>query len=183
MSQACKLRQRQQVFHTHRPRHRSTLERRGPRCCSFMPTQARSQHCLLPEGDDIASIHFLYEGYQIPPFSTTHWPGQAFIVHAPTRRSAIDLLITAARQLKNRWHQRQQSPASGSGTRSGGARRENTHNGSNRGLRRGKSQTNEINFPQKKKTPKGESPQAGFLGGGGEKGPVTYVATNISCPR
>jgi acetyl-CoA carboxylase biotin carboxylase subunit len=64
----------------------------------FMPNPGTITALSLPAGDDIRFDHFLYEGYQIPPFYDSLLG--KLIVHAPTRRSAIDLLITALEQLK-----------------------------------------------------------------------------------
>ena len=64
----------------------------------FMPFPGTVGALILPEGDCIRFDHFLYEGYQIPPFYDSLLG--KLIVHAEDRQSAIDLLIAALEQLK-----------------------------------------------------------------------------------
>lgn len=64
----------------------------------FMPNPGQITALTLPAGENIRFDHFLYEGYQIPPFYDSLLG--KLIVHAPTREAAIDLLITALDQLE-----------------------------------------------------------------------------------
>ena len=59
----------------------------------FMPWPGKLEAMTLPEGDGIRFDHFLYEGYQIPPFYDSLL-GKV-IVHAPTRAEAIEKMKTA----------------------------------------------------------------------------------------
>ncbi len=59
----------------------------------FMPFPGVVGKLDLPESDGIRVDHFLYEGYQIPPFYDS-LIGK-LIVHAPTRAAAIDKMATA----------------------------------------------------------------------------------------
>jgi len=64
----------------------------------FMPNPGQISALTLPAGESIRFDHFLYEGYQIPPFYDSLLG--KLIVHAPSRDAAIDLLITALDQLE-----------------------------------------------------------------------------------
>ncbi len=64
----------------------------------FLPWPGQVGAMTLPEGDGIRFDHFLYEGYQIPPFYDS-LIGK-LIVHAPTRAQAIDKLAGALKRLK-----------------------------------------------------------------------------------
>ena len=64
----------------------------------FMPFPGQVGTLRLPQGDGIRFDHFLYEGYQIPPFYDS-LIGK-LIVHAATRAQAIDRLRTALGQLE-----------------------------------------------------------------------------------
>ncbi len=59
----------------------------------FMPWPATLVSLKIPEGDGIRFDHFLYEGYQIPPFYDSLLG--KIIVHAPTRAEAITKMKTA----------------------------------------------------------------------------------------
>lgn len=59
----------------------------------FMPFPGQIGAMTIPEGAGIRFDHFLYEGYQIPPFYDSLLG--KLIVHADTRDAAIDLMITA----------------------------------------------------------------------------------------
>ena len=59
----------------------------------FMPWPGKLESMALPEGEGIRFDHFLYEGYQIPPFYDSLLG--KLIVHAPTRHAAIDKLKSA----------------------------------------------------------------------------------------
>jgi len=59
----------------------------------FMPWPGKVGTMTLPEGEGVRFDHFLYEGYQIPPFYDSLLG--KLIVHAPTRAEAIDKLATA----------------------------------------------------------------------------------------
>ena len=63
----------------------------------FMPFPGEVTGLTLPEGEGIRFDHFLYEGYQIPPFYDSLLG--KLIVHAEDRQAAIDLLIKALDQL------------------------------------------------------------------------------------
>ncbi len=63
----------------------------------FMPCPGKVSAMTIPTGDGIRFDHFLYEGYQIPPFYDSLLG--KLIVHADTRQSAIDLMITALKSL------------------------------------------------------------------------------------
>ena len=56
----------------------------------FLPWPGKLESMTVPEGDGIRFDHFLYEGYQIPPFYDSLL-GKV-IVHAPTRAEAITKL-------------------------------------------------------------------------------------------
>ena len=56
----------------------------------FMPFPGKVGALTLPEGEGIRVDHFLYDGYQIPPFYDS-LIGKV-IAHAPTRAEAIDRL-------------------------------------------------------------------------------------------
>ncbi|MBU3260369.1 acetyl-CoA carboxylase biotin carboxylase subunit [Roseovarius sp. PS-C2] len=64
----------------------------------FMPFPGQVGALTLPEGDGVRVDHFLYEGYQIPPFYDS-LIGKV-IAHAPTRAQAIDRLRDALQALK-----------------------------------------------------------------------------------
>ncbi|MGE4328269.1 MAG: acetyl-CoA carboxylase biotin carboxylase subunit, partial [Pseudodonghicola sp.] len=59
----------------------------------FMPWPGKVGAMTLPEGEGVRFDHFLYEGYQIPPFYDSLLG--KLIVHAPTRAEAIEKLATA----------------------------------------------------------------------------------------
>jgi len=59
----------------------------------FMPFPGKLQSMHVPEGDGIRFDHFLYDGYQIPPFYDSLLG--KLIVHAPTRAGAIDKMAQA----------------------------------------------------------------------------------------
>ncbi len=59
----------------------------------FMPWPGTLDSLKIPEGDGIRFDHFLYEGYQIPPFYDSLLG--KIIVHAPTRAEAITKIKTA----------------------------------------------------------------------------------------
>lgn len=59
----------------------------------FMPWPGKVGAMTLPEGEGIRFDHFLYEGYQIPPFYDSLLG--KLIVHAPTRAEAIAKLAGA----------------------------------------------------------------------------------------
>ncbi len=64
---------------------------------NFMPYPGQVQALTLPEGEGIRFDHFLYEGYQIPPFYDS-LIGK-LIVHGSDRADAIRKLSCALRQL------------------------------------------------------------------------------------
>lgn len=64
----------------------------------FMPFPGQVGALTVPSGEGIRFDHFLYEGYQIPPFYDSLLG--KLIVHAETRAQAIDLMITALDGLK-----------------------------------------------------------------------------------
>lgn len=64
----------------------------------FMPFPGIVGTLDLPESEGIRVDHFLYEGYQIPPFYDS-LIGK-LIVHAPTRAAAIDKMATALDSIK-----------------------------------------------------------------------------------
>ncbi len=64
----------------------------------FMPWPGKLEKMHVPEGDGIRFDHFLYEGYQIPPFYDSLL-GKV-IVHAPTRAEAITKLKGALQQIE-----------------------------------------------------------------------------------
>lgn len=59
----------------------------------FMPWPGKVGAMIFPEGEGIRFDHFLYEGYQIPPFYDSLLG--KLIVHAPTRAEAIAKLASA----------------------------------------------------------------------------------------
>ncbi|HHX90452.1 MAG TPA: acetyl-CoA carboxylase biotin carboxylase subunit [Paracoccus sp.] len=59
----------------------------------FMPFPGKLDALSLPVGEGIRFDHFLYEGYQIPPFYDSLLG--KLIVHAPTRAAAIDKMAEA----------------------------------------------------------------------------------------
>lgn len=59
----------------------------------FMPFPGKLTRLHAPEGAGIRFDHFLYDGYQIPPFYDSLLG--KLIVHAPTRDAAIDLMAKA----------------------------------------------------------------------------------------
>jgi acetyl-CoA carboxylase biotin carboxylase subunit len=63
----------------------------------FMPFPGQVGQMRLPKGDGIRFDHFLYEGYQIPPFYDSLLG--KLIVHAPTRADAIAKLSAALNDL------------------------------------------------------------------------------------
>ncbi len=64
----------------------------------FMPFPGKLTTMRLPEGEGIRFDHFLYEGYQIPPFYDSLLG--KLIVHAPTRDAAIDKMAHALEALE-----------------------------------------------------------------------------------
>jgi acetyl-CoA carboxylase biotin carboxylase subunit len=64
----------------------------------FMPWPGKLGTMQLPEGEGIRVDHFLYEGYQIPPFYDSLLG--KLIVHAPTRAAAIDKLRAALHETR-----------------------------------------------------------------------------------
>jgi acetyl-CoA carboxylase biotin carboxylase subunit len=64
----------------------------------FMPFPGQVGAMTIPSGEGIRFDHFLYEGYQIPPFYDSLLG--KLIVHAETRAKAIDLMVTALNGLK-----------------------------------------------------------------------------------
>lgn len=92
-----KLRQRQQDITRTGHAIEVRLNAEDP-MLQFMPNPGQITALSLPEGDNIRFDHFLYEGYQIPPFYDSLLG--KLIVHAPTRDAAIDLLISALDQLE-----------------------------------------------------------------------------------
>jgi acetyl-CoA carboxylase biotin carboxylase subunit len=64
----------------------------------FMPCPGQITGLRVPEGEGIRFDHFLYEGYQIPPFYDSLLG--KLIVHGRDRQAAIDLLITALKGLE-----------------------------------------------------------------------------------
>jgi acetyl-CoA carboxylase biotin carboxylase subunit len=63
----------------------------------FMPFPGKVGRLELPEGHGVRMDHFLYEGYQIPPFYDSLLG--KLIVHAETREAAIDKLADALSRL------------------------------------------------------------------------------------
>lgn len=92
-----KLRQRQQDITRSGHAIEVRLNAEDP-MLQFMPNPGQITALTLPEGDNIRFDHFLYEGYQIPPFYDSLLG--KLIVHALTRDAAIDLLISALDQLE-----------------------------------------------------------------------------------
>lgn len=64
----------------------------------FMPFPGKLTSMGVPEGAGIRFDHFLYEGYQIPPFYDSLLG--KLIVHAPTRAAAIDKMAEALSALE-----------------------------------------------------------------------------------
>lgn len=64
----------------------------------FLPFPGQVSSLKLPEGDGIRFDHFLYEGYQVPPFYDSLLG--KLIVHAEDRDAAIELMITALEGLE-----------------------------------------------------------------------------------
>ena len=64
----------------------------------FLPFPGKVQSLIEPKGDGIRFDHFLYNGYQIPPFYDSLLG--KLIVHADTRAAAIDKLREALRDLR-----------------------------------------------------------------------------------
>lgn len=64
----------------------------------FMPWPGKLEAMTIPKGDGIRFDHFLYEGYQIPPFYDSLL-GKV-IVHAPTRAEAIEKMKTALQDIE-----------------------------------------------------------------------------------
>ncbi len=64
----------------------------------FMPWPGKVGAMRIPEGEGISFDHFLYEGYQIPPFYDSLL-GKV-IVHAPTRPEAISKLRAALQEIE-----------------------------------------------------------------------------------
>ncbi|TNJ46833.1 acetyl-CoA carboxylase biotin carboxylase subunit [Phaeobacter sp. B1627] len=64
----------------------------------FLPFPGQVSSLQLPEGAGIRFDHFLYEGYQVPPFYDSLLG--KLIVHAEDRDTAIELMITALEGLE-----------------------------------------------------------------------------------
>ncbi len=64
----------------------------------FVPFPGTVGSMRLPEGEGIRFDHFLFEGYQIPPYYDSLLG--KLIVHAPTRDSAIDKMSAALGKLE-----------------------------------------------------------------------------------
>ncbi|MEM5541941.1 acetyl-CoA carboxylase biotin carboxylase subunit [Sulfitobacter sp. AS92] len=64
----------------------------------FLPFPGQVTSLRLPEGEGIRFDHFLYEGYQVPPFYDSLLG--KLIVHAKDRDAAIELMITALEGLE-----------------------------------------------------------------------------------
>ncbi|HBB84069.1 MAG TPA: acetyl-CoA carboxylase biotin carboxylase subunit [Sulfitobacter sp.] len=64
----------------------------------FLPFPGQVSSLKLPEGDGIRFDHFLYEGYQVPPFYDSLLG--KLIVHGKDRDAAIALMITALEGLE-----------------------------------------------------------------------------------
>lgn len=64
----------------------------------FLPCPGQISDLRIPEGDGIRFDHFLYEGYQVPPFYDSLLG--KLIVHGKDRDTAIDLMITALEGLE-----------------------------------------------------------------------------------
>lgn len=64
----------------------------------FMPFPGKLQSMRVPEGGGIRFDHFLYDGYQIPPFYDSLLG--KLIVHAPNRADAIDKMAEALEKLE-----------------------------------------------------------------------------------
>lgn len=64
----------------------------------FLPFPGQVSSLKLPEGDGIRFDHFLYEGYQVPPFYDSLLG--KLIVHAEDRDAAIALMISALEGLE-----------------------------------------------------------------------------------
>ncbi|MCC5969319.1 MAG: acetyl-CoA carboxylase biotin carboxylase subunit [Pararhodobacter sp.] len=64
----------------------------------FMPFPGKLTSLQVPQGEGIRFDHFLYEGYQIPPFYDSLLG--KLIVHAPTRAAAIDKMAEALSTLE-----------------------------------------------------------------------------------
>jgi acetyl-CoA carboxylase, biotin carboxylase subunit len=64
----------------------------------FMPFPGKVGAMRIPAGEGIRFDHFLYEGYQIPPYYDSLLG--KLIVHAPTRETAIDKMSAALRGLE-----------------------------------------------------------------------------------
>ena len=64
----------------------------------FMPFPGQVTSLHVPEGSGIRFDHFLYEGYQVPPFYDSLLG--KLIVHAQDRHAAIDLMINALKALE-----------------------------------------------------------------------------------
>lgn len=92
-----KLRQRQQDITRSGHAIEVRLNAEDP-MLQFIPNPGQITALTLPAGKNIRFDHFLYQGYQIPPFYDSLLG--KLIVHAPTREAAIDLLITALEQLE-----------------------------------------------------------------------------------
>jgi acetyl-CoA carboxylase biotin carboxylase subunit len=64
----------------------------------FLPSPGKIGTFRVPEGEGIRFDHFLYEGYQVPPFYDSLLG--KLIVHAENREAAIDLMISALNGLE-----------------------------------------------------------------------------------
>lgn len=64
----------------------------------FMPFPGKLQSMSVPEGEGIRFDHFLYEGYQIPPFYDSLLG--KLIVHAHNRAAAIEKMADALKALE-----------------------------------------------------------------------------------
>ncbi|OOY21917.1 acetyl-CoA carboxylase biotin carboxylase subunit [Thioclava sp. DLFJ5-1] len=64
----------------------------------FLPFPGKVASLSIPEGEGLRFDHFLYEGYQIPPFYDSLLG--KMIVHAPTREAAIDLMAETLKDME-----------------------------------------------------------------------------------
>ncbi|OUR77341.1 acetyl-CoA carboxylase biotin carboxylase subunit [Alphaproteobacteria bacterium 46_93_T64] len=64
----------------------------------FMPFPGKVGTMSIPKGDGVRVDHFLYEGYQIPPFYDSLLG--KLIVHAPSRDEAINKLLVALKEFQ-----------------------------------------------------------------------------------
>ncbi len=64
----------------------------------FMPFPGKVGHMVIPSGEGVRFDHFLYEGYQIPPFYDSLLG--KLIVHGKDRQDAIARMVAALDQLE-----------------------------------------------------------------------------------